>query len=203
MKSKIMYNIDYILEIPNAIESDFCKKIITDRLADSLDPYEDVVCWKNKNIYTNWVYLFDILDKKAKKNIEIYFDQFVDTLKYNDIYLEGFGISRQKSGDYDRYHYDTNIVVENNSIKIRPFVFLIYLNENFKGGQLIFPSQKKIVEPKEGKIIIFPCSYMYPHKVASISEGDRFSLRLNYYLKKSDTDSDLDYWDNSKLGIQK
>jgi hypothetical protein len=203
MISKVTNNIDYILEIPDAINSSFCREVIHNRISDTtLDPFEDIVCWKHKNIYSNWMYLFNSLDEKASEHIKLYFNQFTDIIKYEDIYLEGFGISRQKTGDYDRYHYDTNVVLDS-CIKIRPFVFLIYLNENFHGGQLIFPSQKKIVEPKEGKVIIFPCSYMYPHKVAGISEGERFTLRLNYYLKKSEVDSDLDYWDNSKFGVQK
>lgn len=195
-------SLDYLLEIPEAFPSQFCKDLVTSRKNSKLEPFEDIVCWRGKNLYKEWHHLFDVVDNYAYPHISKYLSQFFNSYSYSDIHLEGIGISRQRSNDYDRLHYDTNIVNDNNNLKIRPFVFLVYLNGDFEGGQLVFPSQKRVIEPKEGKVIIFPCSYMFPHRVCSIAKGDRFSLRLNYYFNKADIDSNLDYWDNSKLGVQ-
>lgn len=196
-------NVQYIMEFEDAFDSDFCKSVRLDRESAGLPPYEDIVFWKDKDIYKEWAYLMDDLDSRAKPFIETYLDQFSNTAFYHNLNCDGFGINRQPPGGYDRFHYDTNIVINESKMYVRPFVALIYLNDGFSGGQLIFPSQRRVIEPKMGKLVFFPCSYMYPHKVAGISEDDRYVVRLNYSFKNGVIDTDLDYWDFTKNGVQK
>jgi hypothetical protein len=196
---------NYILEVPHAFDKAFCEEVMEFRKSSTtLDKYEDLVFWNYKDINLDWKKYSDEFDKRAKPIIDSYFKQFNDVLKFEEIFLAGFGVGRQGAGAYDLHHYDTNIVGSDGKIYMRPFVLLIYLNEgDFNGGQLVFPAQKRVIEPAQGKVVIFPCSYMFPHKVASISEGDRFSARLNYYLNITPIDQDLDSWDYTKNGIQK
>jgi hypothetical protein len=196
---------NYILEVPHVFDKAFCEEVMEFRKSSTtLDKYEDLVFWNYKDINLDWKKYSDEFDKRAKPIIDLYFKQFNDVVKYEEIFLAGFGVGRQGAGAYDPHHYDTNIVGSEGKIYMRPFVLLLYLNEgDFNGGQLIFPAQKRVIEPAQGKVVIFPCSYMFPHKVAGISEGDRFSARLNYYLNITPIDQDLDSWDYTKNGIQK
>jgi hypothetical protein len=203
MEDKNLKNLSYIMEFDNAFNSDYCDYLIKRRGLSSLPPYEDIVYWKNKEIHLDWKDLCEEFDKLAEPFISTYLNQFSEVYHYGDISIEGYGLTRQPSQAYDESHYDSNIVINEKGIQIRPFVLLIYLNDCFDGGQLIFPAQKKIVTPKKGKMVIFPCSFMYPHKVLGISSGNRYSLRLNYLFKKPMIDSDVDYWDITKLGVQR
>ena len=49
------------------------------------------------------------------------------------------------------------------------------LNDNFQGGDFIMFDNEKI-NLVQGDILIFPSTFMYPHKVTAIKEGVRYSF---------------------------
>ena len=49
------------------------------------------------------------------------------------------------------------------------------LNDNYEGGDFIMFEDTKIELPT-GSILIFPSTFMYPHKVTSITKGVRHSF---------------------------
>jgi hypothetical protein len=102
----------------------------------------------------------------------------------------------QEEADNEHLHYDDRIE-ENNNLVIAPLVCLLYLNnsgEDFHGGQLYFPFQKAIVEPKVGTLALFPTGHFYPHKVLPFTGGKRYLLKVFYYI-----DSGLDMKDREYL----
>jgi len=60
----------------------------------------------------------------------------------------------------------------------RIFVVQIYLNDVDSGGETEFLSQGKRVQPKEGRIVIFPCSYTHQHRGNPPLEGDKYVLNM-------------------------
>jgi len=62
----------------------------------------------------------------------------------------------------------------------RHLSLIINLNDNYKGGDLIFTDQKekeiKRFKLSKGSIIFFPSNFMYPHKIEPITKGTRFSV---------------------------
>jgi len=62
----------------------------------------------------------------------------------------------------------------------RHLSIIINLNNNYKGGDLIFTDQKekeiKRFKLSKGSIIFFPSNFMYPHKIEPITKGTRFSV---------------------------
>lgn len=49
------------------------------------------------------------------------------------------------------------------------------LNDNYKGGELVF-FQDKTYKVNKGDILIFPSNFLYPHKVNEVTEGTRYSF---------------------------
>ena len=49
------------------------------------------------------------------------------------------------------------------------------LNDDFEGGEFIMFEDEKI-SLKQGDILIFPSTFMYPHKVTQITKGVRYSF---------------------------
>jgi len=54
------------------------------------------------------------------------------------------------------------------------------LNNNYKGGDLIFTDQKekqiKRLKLDRGSIVFFPSNFMYPHINEPITKGTRYSV---------------------------
>jgi len=49
------------------------------------------------------------------------------------------------------------------------------LNDDYEGGEIIMFEDKKI-DTKTGDVLIFPSNFLYPHEVAPVSKGVRYSF---------------------------
>ena len=58
----------------------------------------------------------------------------------------------------------------------RDFASVVYLNDNFEGGEIHFPNQGKQFKPKKGALIVFPGTYEFLHGVKEVTEGIRYTL---------------------------
>lgn len=65
----------------------------------------------------------------------------------------------------------TNFIEEFHTDK-EPFTFIIFLNDNFSGGELIY--ENVVVTPKVGQLLY--TSGDEPHYVKRVNEGDRYTL---------------------------
>jgi len=53
---------------------------------------------------------------------------------------------------------------------------LIYLNDNYEGGEIEFPRFNVKYKPKENDMILFPSTYTYNHAVSTITSGERYCI---------------------------
>ena len=77
----------------------------------------------------------------------------------------------EKGGKYN-YHVDHDSNVP------RTVSVIIFLNNDYKGGELSFllGDEEYIVNVKPGRMVNWPSNYLYPHKVHEVSEGIRYSI---------------------------
>lgn len=52
---------------------------------------------------------------------------------------------------------------------------IIYLNDNYEGGELYFPILDIKIKPKAGDVILFPSTYIYLHGAANVVSGVKYS----------------------------
>ena len=52
---------------------------------------------------------------------------------------------------------------------------ILYLNDDYVGGELYFPYLDIMVKPEAGSVIFFPSNYIYTHEVKPIISGVRYS----------------------------
>lgn len=83
-------------------------------------------------------------------------------------------------------HFDAEMDYLGSEESLRIFIVLIYLNDDFSNGELIFPLQNVTVKPEAGMMTIFPTSFMYPHMTNPAFGKDRYVLRLSYFLNKDE-----------------
>ena len=91
----------------------------------------------------------------------------------NDLPLRAdFYYRRYGTGDNYNWHVDkTQDPARKLIISI-----LIYLNDDFDGGQTKFLLDKLKVEPKRGSVLMFPCGPHYIHKSSVITSGNKHVL---------------------------
>lgn len=53
---------------------------------------------------------------------------------------------------------------------------LVYLNDDYEGGEIFFPRYNLTIKPKAGTLITFPGSLYYIHGVKKITNGNRFTI---------------------------
>jgi len=58
----------------------------------------------------------------------------------------------------------------------RDVTILIYLNDDYEGGELEFPDWGCTFKPKAGTVIAFPSYIEFSHRVHPVTKGERFSL---------------------------
>ena len=75
--------------------------------------------------------------------------------------------------DFFRIHHDHYAESLNFS---RLLTVCAYLNDDYEGGYLEFPSIGKTYRFKKGDVIVFPSNWMYYHGVTPITSGNRYTI---------------------------
>jgi predicted 2-oxoglutarate/Fe(II)-dependent dioxygenase YbiX len=81
----------------------------------------------------------------------------------------GTHLVRYTEGNFYAPHTDAALDVSD-----RYFTVLCYLNHDFAGGQTSFPHLGHAVEPRAGKAVIFPATYL--HSSEPVMKGQKFVL---------------------------
>ena len=58
----------------------------------------------------------------------------------------------------------------------RDLSIVFYLNDEFEGGDFIFPELKIRVRPEPGMMVCFPSNHNYMHGVEPVTKGKRYSI---------------------------
>tara|TARA_R100000734_G_C3292455_1_gene84113 strand:- start:390 stop:887 length:498 start_codon:yes stop_codon:yes gene_type:complete len=88
-----------------------------------------------------------------------------------------FEFIQYSKNDHFQWHDDVRL----NNPKVENISTIILLNDNFKGGDLLFRKDLQIIKPdiNVGSLVIF--SSKLKHKVSKITEGFRYSLCCWFY----------------------
>lgn len=92
--------------------------------------------------------------------------------KENDIYigtLSPLSIGKYNTGSYMGPHCDTYSEHSNATISV-----VLYLNDDYDGGELHFPNQDVKIKPEAGSIIVFPSRPPYMHASLEITKGIKY-----------------------------
>jgi hypothetical protein len=189
----------------NFINSDLCGQMINQYKADQNFVDSDTrlvnesmftineLYLNDPNVVNQWTPFVKDIKEKLDNEVEEYLKNFA-TVKLGSYNFSHGVFWEQEEFTNVPLHFDSEFAIEKDQEDpIRNFFCIVYMNDNFEGGQLAFPVQKKIFEPKKGMLIIFPTSYMFPHMTTPAIGGSRFLMRLTYYLNKEKKIADGGY----------
>jgi hypothetical protein len=164
------------LILPNFLPVDTCRKISA--WAAESNSWEDALPpWHKRSINLESMdidireLLLDIYTQ-VKEQLNCHWCQ--DKQFYGDI----FQIVRWQSGDKlepphaDAEHLDGSI----HPFSYREYAAIIYLNQEYTGGQLYFPNFNLIPELSIGTLAVFPGTLQYLHGVTPIQSGTRYTI---------------------------
>jgi hypothetical protein len=174
----------FIKKYENAIPKILCKKIINlyknENISESKNLNEVEINLKNEF----WNEIISSISKISSKNIESYFSFYNNKYTESMVILSQARFMHHKEFYFMKLHHDSELEYFNKVDFLRTFIVLIYLNDNFENGELIFPIQKFKITPKTGLMVIFPTSFMYPHMTTPAVGSDRYVLQLSYHINK-------------------
>ena len=111
---------------------------------------------------------FDKIIKQHYSHYKFKFP-FISTTNINQIDLLKYKVG----GKYE-IHTDHSYRTE------RTLSFILNLNENYEGGNLIFYNQNKTeikkIKCKTATCVMFPSNFQYPHRIEPVTKGIRYSI---------------------------
>jgi len=147
-------------------------------------------------------YLFDNMHEKNKMSFESQKDENGNAVNWMHIYTgihDKFGIrhriaktivraykfnrikpkepqlsvAKWETGTKLNLHVDDLGYVTDNHIPT-----LVYLNDDYEGGEISFATHDLVIKPKVGDLLIFPGNMHYAHEVKEVLSGTRYTLPI-------------------------
>lgn len=75
-----------------------------------------------------------------------------------------------------------------NDVPWRDFGAVIYINDDYEGGELYFTKLDMVLRPKAGMLAAFPATLSHEHAVLKVTKGERITLPAFYTFDKSHAD---------------
>jgi hypothetical protein len=120
----------------------------------------------------------DIPHSDLSNNFTKVFRETFDPVEKN--YFSKYSISPKSHNPYKILKYNTGDKfddhMDDGGGNFRRVSTVYYLNDNYEGGQVVFPRFNLEVQPEAGDMLIFPSSYAYNHSVKEVKSGIRYSI---------------------------
>jgi predicted 2-oxoglutarate/Fe(II)-dependent dioxygenase YbiX len=171
-------NLNNFVKVYNLVPETICSDIIS--------TYSNDNEWKTHTWYNN---VSDESKSHHQKELDVLYNKNLEPLKpylkqaldnyYKDLSLNNLvsnhsniRLNKYSTGTIMSEHFDLIRRTQNDGIPVLSFLGL--LNDNFNGGQFVM--NNNVVKMKQGDIIIFPSTFLYPHRVEEVTEGVRYTF---------------------------
>ncbi len=84
--------------------------------------------------------------------------------------VEEYQLLKYSGGQYYDAHYDGGT---GSARSISP---ILYLNDNYEGGEIEFVNFGIKIKPKAGSLLVFPSSYPYRHIAHPVTSGTKYAI---------------------------
>lgn len=184
-----------IIEAISSIESRFSSGEHGDKMTSvkTWTPWqygEQTFCWqkffpKPEDIHIEDYYykeqveiskrLYDALDSATKHYTEVVYPFAKANIKSREYSVH---LLRYEQGGFLPAHQD-------HGVSSRVLSVVMYLNDDYEGGEMLFPNSNVSIKPEAGSIVFFPSNFLYVHEVSEIKSGTRYSMPHWYHNMKT------------------
>ena len=110
--------------------------------------------------------IFDRFERDFRTSYERYMQDF----KVPCSQKEDYEILKYGEGNFFIDHIDDGLFMT------RKVSIVYYFNDNYDGGEIIFPRFDLEIKPKANQLLLFPANYIYNHNVNEVTKGTRYSM---------------------------
>lgn len=114
-----------------------------------------------------------IVARALREHVEPEFDKKIEWFEWPDV------LFYRPGGRYD-VHTDADLRDKESRrwrrVMDRDFSLLIYLNDEFIGGQLEFPERGQTIRPQAGMLVAFPSDHRFAHAALPVESGSRYVI---------------------------
>ena len=168
---------NYIRVYDNVIEPEQCKSLRTFFENNIKHSYLESTKWRQfREINLSLTPEYDVgIGKILRPYVKIYQQdcKISDYVWPKTYRMEHCRFKKYESNDVDRF--DTHADNTTAGTSTRFLVFFIYLSNN-KDGRTCFPTYDICVEPKEGRLLMFPPNWCYPHYAEKVTNNPKYIL---------------------------
>lgn len=79
-------------------------------------------------------------------------------------------------GEGQHFHVHCDMIYGHAVLEFRRLSMVFYLNDDYEGGELVFPRQKLTLKPRAGSLVLFPPSWDYPHASLDVKSGVKYCV---------------------------
>ncbi len=109
---------------------------------------------------------YDIVDVGLNKSLRHY----ESVWNFNINYKEAFNFVKYLPGEFFKIHAD------HGPYYTCTVSAVVYLNDDYEGGEIEFPRHDLVLKPKAGDIILFPSNFVYEHASLNLLSGTKYSV---------------------------
>jgi predicted 2-oxoglutarate/Fe(II)-dependent dioxygenase YbiX len=172
---RIGNSVDNIQIIPNFLSEEEITYLLThidERRKNSFVSQKD-----NDGNPTAWIHNYecivdahDIQNRVKKEVVKKFGNENIKAMAGPNNYLN---IARWDKGTKLTLHVDDLGYVAENHLPT-----LVYLNDDYEGGEISFATHPVTIKPKTGDLIMFPGNMHYAHEVKEVLSGTRYTLPI-------------------------
>lgn len=146
---------------------------------------EDIDKKAMKTMYIRNVRRHGLVDPLNPKPEELLHEQIFDRFERDfewayKKYIQDFQVPVSQKEDYEILKYSEGNFfinhIDDGLFMTRKVSLVYYFNDDYTGGEIIFPRFDVEIKPKANQLILFPSNYMYNHNVNKVIEGTRYSM---------------------------
>ncbi len=112
-----------------------------------------------------------LIDEKIFTEITCLVGDYSSRYDIGSLTDEGYTLLKYENGTHYKQHHDCGGLHKDRVVSI-----LVYLNDNYEGGELEFPLFDFKYKPKAGDIVIFPSNYTFSHIAHPVTSGTKYAI---------------------------
>lgn len=121
----------------------------------------------------------------SSSEVQFVFGQIKNSLTFTtDHYISSLGIETGKMSSLTINKYfvgsETSLQVDSQREKAYISAFL-YLNDDYEGGDLVFPGQGVSIKPSAGSIVVFPSTEPFFYQNEKVLNGEKYVCRSQLF----------------------
>jgi hypothetical protein len=154
---------------------------------DWLESYVNVNGESKKDTSIRDTYSISIPYLKSEEDtLRGYFDNSIQDILFNSFdpvekdYSRHFSINFEDHDTYQILKYGTGQKftnhIDDSRIHHRRISTVYYANDNYEGGEIVFPRFGLVYKPVANEMLVFPSTYVYNHSVLPVVSGTRYAI---------------------------